>query len=400
VVRVDLAPGMLDWAIERAGRDGVTDLVERFDKLEQWKKAPKGSNDRPTYKQLEKFARAAHIPMGYLLLPQPLDEKLPIADFRELDKQEINAPSPNLLATIYACQRRQGWYRELMQAQGKGRPSFIGNATLATDPQIVVSQMWELLGFGKRPYRGRRDSTAFLNKLKALIEDAGVLVMSSSTVRNSPRRKLDPDKFRGFVLCDDLAPLIFINGADTTEGKVFTLIHELAHLWLYESGISDANMFPLSVEDHDAEEVWCDQVATEFLMPLSDLRIKLQEKEDYADGGAIRKLSQNLKISSLILLRRLHDLDAISENDFHSYWGEEWGRLQDNHQKEKAETPSKGGVITPDRMAISRVGRRFAQALVVSTLEGGTLYRDALRMLGVKKADVFDRIAREMQLIE
>jgi transcriptional regulator with XRE-family HTH domain len=113
MTRVAVSPEMLRWAVERSRR-GAEPLSRRFPALPVWERG----EAKPTLKQLESFAKAAHIPFGYLFLPEPPDERVPIPDFRTAAATRIERPSPALLDTIYLCQQRQEWYRDYARTEG------------------------------------------------------------------------------------------------------------------------------------------------------------------------------------------------------------------------------------------------------------------------------------------
>ena len=122
--------------------------------------------------------------------------------------------------------------------------------------------------------------------------------MSSSIVGSNSHRKLDVDEFRGFTLADKYAPLIFINAADSKAAQMFTLVHELAHLWLGESGISDIEAG--RIPDKKNEE-WCNKVAAELLMPISATREAFQKETPVREE--IQRLAKLFKVSSLVVVR-------------------------------------------------------------------------------------------------
>lgn len=380
MTRAPVKPEMLRWAIERA-RVSPDDLNARFKKLEEWLQG----DVQPTLKQLDAFANAVHVPVGYLFLPEPPEEQLPIPDFRTVAGRPLERPSPNLLEMIYACQERQSWYADFARLYQEPALPFVGSATLDAAPEVVAARIRETLGFS---IEERRDCATWTDALRLFIrraDDAGILVMVSGIVFSNTNRRLDVDEFRGFALVDRRAPLVFINGADSKAAQMFTLAHELAHIWLGASALSNASVQPAG--GGRREEVWCNKVAAELLMPLDAVRAELQTNEPLAD--ALRRLARHFKVSTLVVLRRLLDAGHLTRSQFDTAWQVELDRI-----REISQGASGGGNFY--RTTLSRVSHRFTKALVVSTLEGQTLYRDAFRMLGVKKTETFNNLGREV----
>ena len=381
VTRVAVRPNLVRWARERAGHDDVEELLGRFPKLVEWE----AGDTQPTLKQLEAFAHAVHVPFGYLFLAEPPEELLPIPDFRTHDGRPVRRASPDLLDMLYACQERQGWYREFSLTVRSPESGFVGSAALDRRPQDVAAEMSSLLGFDVAARAACRTWEEALRLFIAQSDKIGVLVMVSGVVLSNNRRTLDPEEFRGFALTDKRAPLIFINGADTKSGQMFTLAHELAHLWLGASAVSDASGAPLT--GYRREEVWCNAVAAELLVPLAALRPVLLADEPLHQS--LQRLSRHFKVSTFVVLRRLLDAGALNRPTFDRAWATERSRL-----RELAQAGAGGGDFY--RTTLARFSRRFARVLVESTLEGQTLYRDAFRMLGVSKTETFNNIGREV----
>ncbi len=379
MIRVPVNPEIVCWARERAGVP-QEDLAVKFRKLPEWE----SGEIAPTLKQLEAFARTVHVPVGYLFLTEPPEEAVPIPDFRTFAGHAVTRPSPNLLDTIYACQERQSWYRDFARIAGEPDLGFVGSVSVNTPPETVADQMRKTLAF---ELAARRECPTWTDALRLFIlqaDDAGVLVMVSGIVMSNNRRRLDPAEFRGFALCDPLAPLIFVNGKDTKAAQMFTLAHELAHIWLGASALSNLGAAPHT--GFRREEVWCNAVAAELLVPLDALRSDLRRNEPLSD--ALSRLARTFKVSTLVILRRLLDAGWLTRERFDTAWAQENERL-----RKLVQAGSGGGDFY--RTTVARVGRRFARALVVSTLEGQTLYRDAFRMLGVKKTETFNNLGRE-----
>ncbi len=373
---------MLVWARERANRE-VDDFPATFNKLAEWESGA----IQPTLKQAEAFANAVHVPVGYLFLSNPPEEAIPIPDFRTFPGQGVARPSPNLLDTIYACQQRQSWYREFARVNALSELDFVGSASLQSRVESVAADIRDRLGFD---LAARRECATWTDARRLFIQqadNAGVLVMVSGVVMSNGHRRLDPREFRGFAMSDPLAPLVFINGRDTKAAQIFTLAHELAHIWLGASALSNLGA-ALSAGDR-REEAWCNAVAAELLVPLAELQSELRPEEPLADSMV--RLARVFKVSSLVILRRLLDAGRINRERFDAAWTHELDRL-----RALGERDGSGGNFY--RTTLARVGRRFAQALVVSTLEGQTLYRDSFRLLGIRKTATFNRLGLEMGL--
>jgi Zn-dependent peptidase ImmA (M78 family) len=377
MVRVDIKPDLLRWAYERAGLTAEA-LAGTFPHLKAWELG----EERPTLKQLERFAKATHAPIGFLFLPAPPEEKAPIPDFRTVANKEVPRPSPDLLETVYLCEQRQEWYRDSARYRGESALRFVGSLTLDTPVEEAAATIAKELDFRVHERRDLPGWAAALRRFVEQAEEAGVLVMVNGVVGNNNKRKLDPHEFRGFVLSDPVAPLVFINGADAKAAQTFTLAHELAHLWLGRSGISNAGLVPSTT---NAIERWCNQVAAELLVPLAALRADYDKHADVA--GQVARLARDFKVSKLVVLRRLYDARALNRARFSELFESEMKTLH-------AAKPEGGGNFYLTESV--RVSKRFGRALIGSALEGQTLYRDALRLLSLSKLSTFHELGKAL----
>jgi hypothetical protein len=210
VARVAVRPALLAWAADRAGRDEAA-LSARFSAYLKWLTG----EAEPTFKQLEEFASYTHTPLGYLFLAEPPKEEIPIPDFRTFGNAALSRPSPDLLDTIHDCQMRQEWYREYAAAEGMEPLPWVGSVTTRQDPAKVAQSISKAIGFDMAERAKCPSRDAMRKYLIDAIEGIGGLVMVNGVVGANTHRKLDPDEFRGFAMSDPLAPLIFVNGADT-----------------------------------------------------------------------------------------------------------------------------------------------------------------------------------------
>jgi Zn-dependent peptidase ImmA (M78 family) len=381
-MKIRLQPEVLRWARERARLD-IPTLAEKLgvkpERVEQWEQS-----GELTFAQAENLARATRLAFGYLFLREAPEEKLPIPDLRTVGSQGIERASTELLDVVAAALRCQDWYRDYLLTAGEEPLPFVGSLSGDEAPENAAARVREVVQWDAEQ-RGRAVNWEQAQRLQIdSVESAGILVMRSGIAANNTHRPLSVEEFRGFALCDPHAPLIFVNTKDAAAAQMFTLAHELVHIWLGVSGVSNLEKtLPSSL----ATERFCNAVAAELLAPATELRQAWLEVRH--DPDRVRALSRRFKVSSLVVLRRLHDLKVLNRDEFGRHYADEVRRYQ------KA---ARGGG-SHYRNVRTRLGRRFVRALVESTLEGRTLYRDAFRLLGVKNTDGLRELAREMDLV-
>lgn len=383
MTRVPVKPELLRWACERAGKPESA-LAEKFSAFPDWLTGEKA----PTFKQLEDFAKATRTPFGFFFLPEPPVETIPIPDFRTVGSERVQHPSPDLLDTIYLCQQRQDWYRQNALVLGEPPLDFIGSASAQSDVVTTAARIRQAVGFD---LDARAEASTFVDALRMMIDaadQAGILVMVSGIVGHNSHRPLDTAEFRGFALSDDRAPLIFINGTDTKSGQMFTLAHELAHLWLGESGVSDvtpATSFPQRAGGPSVER-WCNAVAAEMLVPLDGFRQAYSRRADLRPE--MQRLSKQYKVSTLVVLRRMLDAGGLTRDAFQAAFDAELQRLRAELAKRKAA----GGGGDYYATTSVRVSERFAKAVLASTWEGRSTFTEAFRLLGCRNVKTLESL--------
>ena len=379
-MRVDISPEIFRWACLRAGLDTQI-IAQKLPQFTAWMMGGK----KPTLKQLERFCKIVHAPVGLMFLPTPPEEQLPIPDFRTVGNAHVGHPSPDLLETIYLCQQRQEWYRYFSISIHNDPLLFVGSASLQDSVKQIAQEIRQTLGFEIESRSKLSTWEEALRQFIAQSDEAGIMVMVSGVVSSNTHRKLNYEEFRGFVLSDDQAPLIFINGKDTKSAQMFTLAHELAHIWLGKTGVSDVG--PLTKPSNKVE-LWCNKVAAEMLVPIDGIKNQYRRTEE--PTGEMERLARFYKVSTLVILRRIFDAGFITYADFNNLYNAELERLLGLKK-------SSGGNYYLTQPA--RVSKRFARALIISTLEGQTLHRDAMQLLGIKKMSTFRELGDRLGIV-
>ena len=377
MIRVLVTPEMLLWACERAGHD-VGYFAERLPQLAAWVRRER----HPTLKQLETLASLTRTPLGYLFLPEPPAERLVVPDYRTLADTAGARPSPDLLDTLYTMQRRQLWLRESLLDSEAEPLAFVASARLSDDPVAVGRDMREALGLDggwAARVRSWRDA---VSELRRMIEQLGVMAVINGVVGNNTHRPLSVEEFRGFALADPYAPLIFVNGADAKSAQMFTLAHELAHIWLGKEGLSG---FKALLPGGTDVEDWCNRAAAELLAPEHELRARWRIAK--RDSSPFQALARTFKVSPVVAARRALDLNLVSRTTFFDFY---------EHyidQERTASTMPSGGNFYNNQN--TRVGKFFAIQVLNAAMEGRIGFKEAYDLTGLR-GGTFQRYARRL----
>jgi Zn-dependent peptidase ImmA (M78 family) len=364
--RLAVPPELIRWARKRTGVDSGL-LAARWPKYVQWE----SGEASPTPRQLEELAHRMHMPLGFFYLPWAPSDELDIADFRPGDGQRAPLPSMALLETVHLCRLRQEWYRENAMARRMKPLKFIGRSQLSEPVVSVAESIRATVQLGHGGCDGPEDAEATLEAIIDEVEAAGILMMRGSPPRPLADGEVEQEpEFRGLALSDPHAPLIYLHGMDTAAAQIFTLAHELAHLWLGTSGIS--NPRETLVSDGRLIETFCNRVAAEALVPLSQFRDAWDMKADMERECG--RLAGFFCVSKLIVLRRAYDAGFVEPETFHATYLKE---------SERVEMASRlNGTAMKPLTPLQRVGRRFADALAASLQAHKITEEEAMGLLG------------------
>ena len=377
MTRVPVTPEMLRWACERAGYE-VAQVAERMPQLAAWVRG----ESQPTLKQLEELAKLTHTPLGYLFLPEPPEERLPVPDYRTVRGAARAKPSPELLDTLYTMQRRQDWLRASLVENEVEPLSFVASARLADDPDAVGREMRRALGLDAGWAAGVHTWRDAVSELRRTIEQLGVMAMINGLVGNDTHRRLKVEEFRGFALTDPYAPLIFVNGADWKSAQIFTLAHELAHIWLGKEGLSGFEaLFPRGTDVED----WCNRAAAEMLAPAREVKAGWgQAKRTMSPFEA---LARRFKVSPIVAARRALDLNLVDNRTFFDFYE---GYV--TRERTGSTTPSGGDFYNNQN---TRVGELFAVQVMRAAMEGRVGFKEAYELTGLR-GGTFQKFAKRL----
>ncbi len=364
--RVEVSRDIYLWAIEESQKD-FGEIQNRFKKIETW---ISGEN-HPTFRQVESLANFLGVPLGYMFLEEPPRTNIIESEFRTIGNK-IPEISKALQDTLYIMARKKDWLSEHRRGKGWGKLLPYNFSDLSKENILPAKKYIDLDEFW---YKEHRDKDSAFKYLRQKLEDIGIIVMQSGVVGSDNRRRLNVNEFRGFLLYDDIAPLIFINSRDSKAGKIFTLVHEYIHFLLQEDDI---------FIDEDSDETNINMITAEFLIPTSHVQELWDSSKPELEQ--IEELSKLFHVSGLALAIKLKDLGKIPQRVVNTVKQQTERVLRDRG------TGESGGDYY--RTSRSRLGDSFLGAVIQGAESGDISYTYAFDLLG-GSAKLYDYFKEE-----
>ena len=376
-----LQPTVLRWARLRAGLSEA-DLADKIG-VSKFAVAAWEANGSLEIKFIERFAAATKTPLGFLFLAEPPKESLPVSDFRTVNAKRPAIPSRRLLSIIYQCQRRQDWYRQYLISNGARPLPFVGKFTPDAPIEQVAKEISATIKLGPEYNQDSEKWEDAMRRSIESIEDAGILINKVGFAENYTHNKLSVKEFRGFALSDAFAPLIFVNGADAPAAQMFTMAHEIVHIWLGESGVSNLNQ---TYSGAYKIEQFCNSVAAEILVP--DDALKGAWKAGASAKNEVSRLAKRFRVSRIVMARRAKDANRISDAVYKSFYRTEV----------KAASKEKNGGGNFYYAKPYEASRRLSVALIRDARNGRTMFREAMDLLGIASNATFQKYAEHLKI--
>ncbi len=363
-------PEILSWARKRIGltADAFAKKmnIKNPKKIEAWE----NGDSLPTFKQAQTIAKITNIPFGYLFLERTPEDDVSIPDLRTVNnerRRELSVDAKELIQQIVV---RQEWYKDYLLKLEVEKLPFVGKFSINSTIYEIVNDIRETIKV-EIPTKGNWED--YYRDLIKGAENSRILVMRSGIVGANTKRKLNVSELRGFAISDEIAPVVFINSADAPSARLFTFIHELAHIWIGSSGISN-------VEDlHIEEERFCNMVAGEFLLPKQCLL------DDWSDDSSLLEnlvyFSTKFYVSKLVVAKRAFDNRLISKEKYRDYYQQV---LREYTEKDNDDN-SRGNYYFSSG---ARNSRLFSSAVIAEALSGRMLLRDAGKLLSVQPSNI------------
>lgn len=369
-VRVEIKPVVFEWVLQNVNFDSLKDkLKEDFFLWMHGEKAP-------TFNQLEQFSKATNIPFGYFFLSVPPVEDIALLEYRTVDSFELEHPSRNLIDTVNEMEDIQEWMRDYAKRADFGELDYVGAMKGQENIGVIASAIRERLELSLECYHKGAAAWDSFKRIRSKLESLGTIVMMNGIVGSNTRRSIDINEFRAFTLIDKYAPLIFINANDSANGRLFSLVHEAAHIWL------GVNSFYNDYQQHangiSRLEVLCNAVTAEIIAPMELFVAKWNVDKTDDLGEKISNIAGYFRCGTTVIARRALDNGFIDRSTYNALAEAAIAK----YKEQKSEQGSGGNYYNTLR---TRVDNRLVLALNNSVYEGRTAFTEAYRLTNTNR---------------
>ncbi|MBO0457540.1 ImmA/IrrE family metallo-endopeptidase [Enterococcus hulanensis] len=381
---ITINPTIIQWAIQSSGKS-VLQISQKFSKIDEW-----ASNESElTVNELNKLSKELRIPFGYFFLEKPPVEDVELLKYRTIDNEEHETPSRDLIDTIKSMETKQSFMREALLEDGFSPLKFIGSATIKDDPKRLAEKIIAELDLVSSWNRKKNNT---FNILRKAISKLGILVMQNGVVGSNNNRPLDISEFRAFVLIDEYVPLIFLNARDGLNARIFSLCHELVHIWLGTSELYNVSTYSNQAFLNENLEKFCNEVAAEMLLPTETLReIYIKDIDAYSN---VKNISNQFSVSDLVICIRIKQKKLVSQKTFDETYTILLEEMHENLlSKEQNEKKSGGNYYHTQG---SRLDSNFVHSVNRKAKEGKILYTEAYDLLGAR-GKTYDKLVKHME---
>ena len=370
---VPVHPATLRWARQNLGLS-IAQVAEKLDKsvkvITAWESGQESIGLSNAKKLADKYK--VSLPALYLKnIPEEWQQEKP-KDFRCHENQK--SYSYPLCYAIRNARERQAWMRDYLQNENAKPLDWLGSFAGQQNIKPIVDWVVQWLEIDRQKIAGLKNDKQALSYWTEKIEAKRIMVSANGT---HVAHKIDRSEYSGLVLYDHYIPLILLNPADSPARRIFTLVHELAHLLLdNNSGVSHIN-FRQEAADYDPVEIMCNRIASGVLIDDGYLQTQWNDSSDPAE--AIRALAFNLKISQSAIAVKLKALRFIAQATL--------DRLLDEYQHlylEGLKNKASGGRIVPDKQVLDRCGNLLTQTVLTAYEQGSVNATEIYDVLGMK----------------
>lgn len=298
----------------------------KIEKIEEWEKW----ESFPTFNQCKKLGKVFNSHFSFFYLSEPPAKYVPKnINYRWILLTLEDNERYNLQMNLIWGQRRQDMFKEIYEILEMKPEKKRIKIKLWDDVVSTAVKIREMLGVDKT-YISKLSSkpSELINYWKALVENTGIMV--SQTISHL---SLDTKVMRGFCITDDLFPIVVLNSKDTVNGKIFTLLHELCHILLWgKSELNNIDFRDANYNNLDKEEIYCNKLSAEILVPQEKLEILINEWLSNKD------IAKAFWSSIDVIVRRKYDLGNISKSSYIAFLSarkkefEEIQKLQKNRK--------------------------------------------------------------------